>query len=296
MNCDLEGDLAGCAEMRAFAESLRAAPQARVDDGFADRVMAAVGAEKKPRAKWRMPPLGVVLGLAASLTVAAAYFFIHSEMSSSIRKARMELLVHCQRDDGTFSSSSAAQYMQPFAVAALAEDASAHAAALDAAVGAITRTQNADGGWANAELSARNVEALRVAADAGVAGAPTGLGESGKPESVKGFTAVVSAKFTAAGSNLAAGVRTTVDGSNGAALPADVPVPVISDVKFLPSGAVQITVENVVPYVQYTVSGGTTPSALDQKDIATGFTRESGSVKLTVANPGANRFFKVVNK
>ena len=60
MNCDLEGDLAGCAEMRAFAESLRAAPQARVDDGFADRVMAAVGAEKKPRAKWRMPPLGVL--------------------------------------------------------------------------------------------------------------------------------------------------------------------------------------------------------------------------------------------
>ena len=171
MNCDLEGDLAGCAEMRAFAESLRAAPQARVDDGFADRVMAAVGAEKTPRAKWRMPPLGVVLGLAASLTVAAAYFFIHSEMSSSIRKARVELLVHCQRDDGTFSSSSAAQYMQSFAVAALAEDASTHAAALDAAVGAITRTQNADGGWANAELSARNVEALRVAADAGVAGA-----------------------------------------------------------------------------------------------------------------------------
>ena len=136
----------------------------------------------------------------------------------------------------------------------------------------------------------------RAYSDAGVAGAPTGLGESGKPEAVKGFTAVVSAKFTAAGSNLAAGVRTTVDGSNGAALPADVPVPVITDVKFLPSGAVQLTVENVVPYVQYTVSGGATPSALDQKDIATGFTRESGSVKLTVANPGENRFFKVVNK
>ena len=167
MNCDLEGDLAGCAEMRAFAESLRAAPQARVDDGFADRVMAAVGAEKKPRAKWRMPPLGVVLGLAASLTVAAAYFFIHSEMSSSIRKARMELLVHCQRDDGTFSSSSAAQYMQSFAVAALAEDASTHAAALDAAVGAITRSQNADGGWGSPDLTARNVAALALAVRAG---------------------------------------------------------------------------------------------------------------------------------
>ena len=81
-----------------------------------------------------------------------------------------------------------------------------------------------------------------------------------------------------------------------AAIPADVPAPVISDVKFLEGGAVQIKVENVVPYVQYTVSGGKTPTASDQKDIATGLSRQAGSVTLTVANPGENRFFKVVNK
>lgn len=198
--------------MRAFAESLRAAPQARVDDGFADRVMAAVGAGKKPRAKWRMPPLGAVLGLAASLAVAAAYFFIHSEMSSSARKARMELLVHCQRDDGTFSSSSAAQYMQSFAVAALAEDASAHAAALDAAVGAITRTQNADGGWANAELSARNVEALRVAADAGVAGAMRAYKKGLRYLRVNGIGEMTKADFAFAAQDAARRVNLSDEG------------------------------------------------------------------------------------
>lgn len=170
MNCDLECGLAENAEMRSLVEMLRAAPQARVEDGFAQRVMAAAGAEKA-RARWRMPPIRVVLEVAACLAVVAAYFYIHATSSVNIRNARTEMLVHCQRADGTFSASSAAPYMQAFAVAALAKDASAHAAALVAAVDAITRAQNADGGWANAELSARNVEALRVAADAGVAGA-----------------------------------------------------------------------------------------------------------------------------
>lgn len=200
MNCDLEGDLAGCAELRAFAESLRSAPQASVKDGFADRVMAAVDAAKKPRAKWHMPPLGAVLGLAASLAVAAAYFFIHSEMSSSIRKAaRMELLVHCQRDDGTFSSSSAAPYMQAFAVAALANsDRTMHSAALTAAVGAIMRAQNADGGWANAAISARNVEALRVATEAGVDGAKRAYRRGLRYLRVNGIGEMTKAEFVLA--------------------------------------------------------------------------------------------------
>ena len=130
----------------------------------------------------------------------------------------------------------------------------------------------------------------------GVAGAPAGLSQDNKLKTVKGFSAVVSAKFTPATADVAAGVRTTVDGGAAAALPADVPVPVISDVNFLDGGAVQIKVENVVPYVQYTVSGGKTPAAFDQRDIATGLSRQAGSITLTVANPGENRFFKVVNK
>ena len=131
--------------------------------------------------------------------------------------------------------------------------------------------------------------------EAGVAGVPAGLAEGNKLTAVKGYSAVVSAKFTAATANVTTGVRTTVDGSEEAAIPADVPAPVISNVKF-DGDAVQITVENVVPYVQYTVSGGKTPAASDQKDIATGLSRQAGSITLTVANPGENRFFKVVNK
>ena len=135
----------------------------------------------------------------------------------------------------------------------------------------------------------------RSYSDAGVAGAPAGLSEGNKLTAVKGYSAVVSAKFTAATANVTTGVRTTIDGSAAAAIPADVPAPVISNVKF-DGNAVQITVENVVPYVQYTVSGGKTPAASDQKDIATGLSRQAGSITLTVANPGENRFFKVVNK
>ena len=136
----------------------------------------------------------------------------------------------------------------------------------------------------------------RAYSEAGVAGAPSGLAADNTLKAVKGYSAVVSAKFTAATANVTTGVRTTVDGNATAAIPADVPAPVISDVKFLEGGAVQIKVENVVPYVQYTVSGGKTPTASDQKDIATGLSRQAGSVTLTVANPGENRFFKVVNK
>ena len=112
---------------------------------------------------------------------------------------------------------------------------------------------------------------------------------------VKGYSAVPSAKFTKYSANKTTGVTTSVDGGATAAIPADVPAPVITDVKFL-DGSVQITVGNVVPYVQYTVSGGKTPAAEDQADIATGLSRQAGSVTLTVANPGENRFFKVVNK
>lgn len=136
----------------------------------------------------------------------------------------------------------------------------------------------------------------RAYSEAGVAGAPAGLAADNTLKAVKGYSAVVSAKFTAATANVATGVRTTVDGRATAAIPADVPAPVISDVKFLEGGAVQIKVENVVPYVQYTVSGGKTPTASDQKDIATGLSRQAGRVTLTVANPGEHRFFKVVNK
>ena len=53
MNADLEMALNGSdADLRAFVSSLRAAPQARVRDGFAAGVMSAVEADAR-RAAWR---------------------------------------------------------------------------------------------------------------------------------------------------------------------------------------------------------------------------------------------------
>ena len=75
----------------------------------------------------------------------------------------------CQRTDGSFSSSSAAPYVQAFAVVALANDPSSDRVALDLAVDTLVRTQDAAGGWGNAALSARNVAALAQAEAAGVA-------------------------------------------------------------------------------------------------------------------------------
>lgn len=74
----------------------------------------------------------------------------------------------CQRPDGSFSDSSAAPYVQAFAVTGLAKDPSSDRAALDRAVEALVRTQKADGGWGNAALSAWNVTALAQAEAAGV--------------------------------------------------------------------------------------------------------------------------------
>ncbi len=129
----------------------------------------------------------------------------------------------------------------------------------------------------------------------GVAGAPAGVGAGNVLTSVKGYSAVVSAKFTATTANLAGVASTTVDGSVGAELPADVPVPVITKVE-VAGGKVLVTVGNIVPYVQYTVSGGKTPKAEDQRDMATVLSREAGTLTLAVSDPGENRFFKVVNK
>jgi len=79
-----------------------------------------------------------------------------------------ERLVSCQRADGSFSSSTAAPYVQAFAVTVLSRDPASNRTALEQAVGALVRTQNEEGGWANARLSAQNVAALAAATRAGV--------------------------------------------------------------------------------------------------------------------------------
>ena len=177
MNEDLERDLGTDADMRAFVAALRAAPQARVDDGFAARVLADARAEGRRAPRWGFlrrldwaSALPAAAGLALLLGAGAVFLGRPASpaLPTGLSTAR---LVSCQRPDGTFTSSSAAPYVQAFAVTVLARDPSRHAAALGSAVDALVRDQNAEGGWAGAELSARNVVALRQAVDAGVAGA-----------------------------------------------------------------------------------------------------------------------------
>ena len=166
MNEDIERALNGSdADLRAFVASLRAAPQARVRDGFSVGVMAAVEADVR-RAwlrRWFRP--AVLFPLAACLVALLAFA---SLFFRPVPTFSMERLVSHQRADGSFSSSTAAPYVQAFAVTVLAKDPAANRTALEQAVGALVRAQNEEGGWANARLSARNVAALAAATKAGV--------------------------------------------------------------------------------------------------------------------------------
>ena len=166
MNEDIERALNGSdADLWAFVASLRAAPQARVRDGFAAGVMAAVEADVR-RSAWRklLRP-AALFPLAACLVAMLAFASLFFRPVPGISRER---LVSCQRADGSFSSSTAAPYVQAFAVTVLAKDPAANRTALEQAVGALVRTQNEEGGWANARLSARNVAALAAASEAGV--------------------------------------------------------------------------------------------------------------------------------
>ena len=168
MNGDLERDLASADELGAFVASLQHAPTRSVAPDFTARVMACVQAEEA-RPRWRawLGP-STLLPLAACLAVCFALAGLFRSSPSTYSTAH---LVACQRADGLFSESSAAPYLQAFAVTALAKEPRDHAAALTSAVSALVRDQNAEGGWANAELSAQNVVALRIASQAGIAAA-----------------------------------------------------------------------------------------------------------------------------
>ena len=167
MSADLERDLLEAGDgLGDVVAALRRAPQARVPEGFAARVMSRLPREGGfVRAKWLSPT--VLLAVAASLV--AAFVFVSPVFRPAPQDPPAPSLSACQRSDGSFSSSSAAPYVQAFAVAALAKEPSFDRAALDLAVDTLARTQDAAGGWGNAALSARNVAALAQAEAAGVA-------------------------------------------------------------------------------------------------------------------------------
>lgn len=159
-------------ELVALSDALRAAPTARTSENFTSSVMAAVR-EEEARACfrppiWRSPWLGVPIAACFALLLALGSVFFRPSSNSNWTPARLSA---CQRADGSFSCSSAAPYVQAFAVAALAANPSAAMESLNAAVAALVRDQTAEGGWANAAISVRNVAALHEAAVAGVDGA-----------------------------------------------------------------------------------------------------------------------------
>ncbi len=170
MNPDVEDLLAAeGAEMRAFAARLKAASQVGASPDFTTGVMAAIRSERMRSARlfgW-LPCRAAALSIAASVVVLLALGVVCLRRPQTVWTTAV--LVSCQRADGTFSNSSAAPYVQAFAVTALVKDSSSASGLLGSAVDAIVRDQDAEGGWANPSLSARNVVALRQAAEAGVA-------------------------------------------------------------------------------------------------------------------------------
>ena len=154
MNADLERDLLEAGDgLGDVVAALRRAPQAHVAPGFAARVRSHLphkGGFVRVRSRWLSP--SVLLAVAASLVCAFVFVvFLVNQPATSLPVVR---LASCQRTDGSFSSSSAAPYVQAFAVTVLAKDPSADRAALDRAVDTLVRSQDADGGWGNAALSA----------------------------------------------------------------------------------------------------------------------------------------------
>ena len=161
MSADLERDLLEADEgLRDVVAMLRGAPQAHVPEGFSARVMARLPRKGGfVRAWWRSP--SVLLAAAASIAVALVLVSLVSCPVPQERPAPS--LSACQRTDGSFSSSSAAPYVQAFAVVALANDPSSDRVALDLAVDTLVRTQDAAGGGEMGRAQVVQAEAAGVA-------------------------------------------------------------------------------------------------------------------------------------
>ena len=198
MSADLERDLLEAGDgLRDVVAALRRAPQAHVPEGFAARVLALLPHEGNHPSKegsllpqvggrgrvWvrRLLPYALLASAASLAIMFASGPFLFRSPAPSQSPNTSQAASHqapCQRQDsssspsqrpdGSFSASSAAPYVQAFAVTGLATTPSPDRAALNRAVDALVRTQGADGGWGNAVLSARNVTALAQAEAAGV--------------------------------------------------------------------------------------------------------------------------------
>ena len=168
MNRDLEVQLEEMGpEFAGLAAALGRASRAEASPGFTPRVMAQIDASERRRRTFR------AVWWAAAAAAVAAVFAVHGLLPGGGRSASasggLERLVASQRADGTFSGSSAAPYVQAYAVQALADSRDARMrGALESAVAALVRSQSCEGGWAGDMQSSCNVAALAAAEAAGV--------------------------------------------------------------------------------------------------------------------------------
>ncbi len=133
----------------------------------------------------------------------------------------------------------------------------------------------------------------------------TRIAKADGPATVSGVTAGALAAVNTTSpvaASVTAGEMTTAEtavaasGATATAVPADTPNPSITAIKVV-GGQVVVKVAGTVPYLQYGISAGKTPSALDQTDLVRGINgTEDGKLTLIVDQPEENRFFKVIRK
>ena len=120
-------------------------------------------------------------------------------------------------------------------------------------------------------------------------------------ENVEGKTVVTAINATTAvatavkGGASASATEAPAAGAVVSAVPADAPNPRITAVDVV-GGQVIVKVADTVPYLQYGISAGKTPSKLDQTDLVDGVNGTDGVLTLIVDDPAENRFFKVIRK
>lgn len=120
-------------------------------------------------------------------------------------------------------------------------------------------------------------------------------------ENVEGKTVVTAINATTAvatavkGGASASATEAPAAGAVVSAVPADAPNPRITAVEVV-GGQVIVKVADTVPYLQYGISAGKTPSKLDQTDLVDGVNGTDGVLTLIVDDPAENRFFKVIRK
>ena len=119
-----------------------------------------------------------------------------------------------------------------------------------------------------------------------------GLTEDGKLAVVNGYdTSVSVAKGTLFNNATDAATTTVVS-----AVPANVDAPEIKAIKVV-GAKVVVTVGKTVPFLQYGITAGETPSQLTETELVQSVNgSEDGEITLIVNDPKKNRFFKVTRK